>query len=385
MNVLENQNSKSPPPSNNLNELPSKTFKLKEFELKIFQGEKSIICHTTEIEDLTATIYKAELDLDELYNLNSLFKAFDSIEKVFTRFFQKLDQSKIVIKKEENKINLSIIIEFMGEKNEAKIILIPEETTIDNIVMKLCEKVKEIDILKRENENIKREFIEYKSYIEDKNKELDSLIKKESQSLKYNIEFYNGEYIEMTSEEYNKLNEKVAKFKETIDTFIMKYNELYLIKTGIQKKLKKKVKKFTLLFRASNNGFSSSNFHSYCDGKSNTLILVETSSGRRFGGFTDAQWAQNSNWRAGGNGFIFSLDNKEIYYNKDSNYNIYCHSSYGPYFGSGADFYLSNNCNVNTSSENSGSSYDTNGKKYALTGYQNFLVKDYEVYQLELE
>lgn len=80
--------------------LSSKTFKLKDFELKIIKGEKSIIYHTIELEDLTATLYKAELSLDDLYNLNSLFRAFNTIEKIFNGLFQKLDESKIVIKKE---------------------------------------------------------------------------------------------------------------------------------------------------------------------------------------------------------------------------------------------------------------------------------------------
>ena len=191
--------------------------------------------------------------------------------------------------------------------------------------------------------------------------------------------------MELTSEEYNKLKAKISKFKETIDTYIIKYNELNLIKTGVQKKLNKKIKIYSLLFRASINGFSSSNCHSYCDGKSNTFILVEATTGRRFGGFTDVQWEQSSSWKTGSNGFIFSLDNKEIYYNKDSNYNIYCCSSYGPYFGSGAEFQISNNCNTNQNSENLGSSYATNGKQYALSDSNNFLVKDYEVFHLEFE
>lgn len=79
------------------------------------------------------------------------------------------------------------------------------------------------------------------------------------------------------------------------------------------------------------------------------------------------------------------MDHKEIYYNKNSSYNIYCNSSYGPAFGGGMDFYINNNCNTSSSSENSGHSYETNGKKYALSGYSDFLVKDYEVYQLKLE
>ena len=80
------------------------------------------------------------------------------------------------------------------------------------------------------------------------------------------------------------------------------------------------------------------------------------------------------------------MDNNEIYYNKDSNYNIYCSSNYGPTFGGGYDFHISNNCDKNNNSyDNSGHSYDTKGKKYALAGTYNFYVEDYEVYKIELE
>ena len=80
------------------------------------------------------------------------------------------------------------------------------------------------------------------------------------------------------------------------------------------------------------------------------------------------------------------MNDKEIYYNKNSSYNIYCGSSNGPTFGGGSDFYLCDNCNtINSSYDNSNHSYDTYGKKNALAGTLNFCVKDYEVYQLELE
>ena len=45
MNKTQKSNLNSAPPGINLHELPSKTFKLKDFELIIFQGEKSIIFH----------------------------------------------------------------------------------------------------------------------------------------------------------------------------------------------------------------------------------------------------------------------------------------------------------------------------------------------------
>ena len=365
MSIQEKSNSSCAPPEKNLNELPSKTFKSKVYELKIFQGEKTIIFHTTEIQDLSGTLYKAELTLEELYKLNDLFNSFKSIEKIFTRFFKKLDESKIVIKKEENKINLTFIIEFMGDKDEAKISLIPEQANIENTVMKLCDKVKEIDILKKE-------FYDYKNYAEKKIKELEN----ENQNLKNNIELYNRVYLSP---------EEIIDFKEkNIDSHILKGYELYLIEKGVLNNLNKKVKKYTLLFRATRDGFRASNFHSKCDGKSNTVTLVETITGRRFGGFTDAQWDQSSNYKTGSNGFIFSLDKNEIYYNKNNSYNIYGNSSYGPTFGGGHDFYINDSCNSNNSGENSGHSYETNGKKYTLTGNSSFLIQDYEVYQLEL-
>ena len=389
MITLKEMDSIKSPPVKKLNELPSKTFKLKDFELRIFQGEKSIIFHITEKEDFTATLYKAELNIDELIKLNRrIFSSFNSVEEVFTDFFKVLEESKIIITKEENKINLTINVEFLG-KHEVKIILIPEQSSIDNIVMKLCDKVKEIDSLNKiieEQKNIiekqQKEFNDYKNLSESKFKELIELIKKESENLKYNIEYNNCVYL--NSDKIIKYKAELVKLKETIDSHIMKYNGLNLIETGIKNRLNKKITKYRLLFRASENKYKASNFHSKCDGNNNTVTLVKTKNGKIFGGFTDAKWDQSSSYKSGSNGFIFSLDNNEIYYNKNSSYNIYGVSGYGPYFGSG-DFYISDNCKTNNSNENMGNSYENNGKKYALTGYSNFLVEDYEVFQLELE
>ena len=84
-------------------------------------------------------------------------------------------------------------------------------------------------------------------------------------------------------------------------------------------------------------------------------------------------------------GFLFSLDNKEIYYNKKNDYDIYCYSDKGPAFGGGHDLFIDDNCNKdNENYDNSDHSYNT-GKKYALAGSKYFYVEDYEVYQLDLE
>ena len=376
-------------PGKNLNELPSKTFKLKDFELKIFQAENSIIVHVTENKDYSNTLYNAELSLDELVKLNRrIFRAFESIEDVFTEFFKTLGENNITIKKEENKINLTIIYEFLGTQ-EAKIILNPKKPSAEETIPKLCDKVKEIDSLnliideqKKTIDKIKKEFNDYKNYAENKFKELEALIKKESENLKYNIEYNDCYYL--NSDEVNKYKVEFPKFKENVNSDIMKYFDLNLIETGIKKKQNKTIKKFTLLFKASRDGYSSSNFHSKCDGKENTLILVETTNRRRFGGYTECQWDQSNSYKTGPYSFIFSFDNKKIYYSKNGSNSIYGYSDRVA-FGSGHDIYICNGCNSNNSSENLGNSYENDGKKYPLTGSNNFLVSDYEVYLLELE
>ena len=48
--------------------------------------------------------------------MKKIFKQFDSIEEAFNLFFKVLDETKVNIKKKDNKINLTFIIEFMGKK-----------------------------------------------------------------------------------------------------------------------------------------------------------------------------------------------------------------------------------------------------------------------------
>ena len=142
------------------------------------------------------------------------------------------------------------------------------------------------------------------------------------------------------------------------------------------------IKEYRLLFKGKRDGFRSKDFHSKYDNKSYTISFVKK--GRRFGGFTDVEWDQSNIWKKGSNSFIFSLDNNEIYYNKNSNYNIRCNSNYGPTFG-GNDFLISDNCDKNNSYDNSGDSHDTKEKEYALARRNHFYIEDNEVYKIELE
>lgn len=163
-----------------------------------------------------------------------------------------------------------------------------------------------------------------------------------------------------------------------IDSIIIKNKEINLIKEGIMKNFNKNIKGFELLLRGSRDGFEVKDFHSKCNGKDYTITFVETTKGKKFGGFTEETWDQSSDYKKGPKSFIFSLDNGEIYYNKGNRSSIFCYPSNdktGLAFGEGHDFKLFDKCNENSKSyDNSGKSFDTFGKAYPLIGENYFYV-----------
>jgi hypothetical protein len=68
--------------------------------------------------------------------------------------------------------------------------------------------------------------------------------------------------------------------------------------------------KWTLLYRATRDGFDSDDFHSKCDGHSNTLTIVKAKHSEFiFGGYTTVSWDDSSGDKSDPNAFIFSLTN----------------------------------------------------------------------------
>merc|ERR1712060_944334 len=140
-----------------------------------------------------------------------------------------------------------------------------------------------------------------------------------------------------------------------------------------------------LLYQASKDDDSSGNFHSRCDSKGETVVIVETTAGNMFGGFIDASWTSSSGYSSSSRAFLFQLRPAMKRYNKKngSNYGIYRHSSYGPTFGSGHDLHIFSNCmDYATSYTTGGNAYDV--PTYELNGGERFFrVKDYVVVQAE--
>ena len=150
--------------------------------------------------------------------------------------------------------------------------------------------------------------------------------------------------------------------------------------------------KWTLLYRASEDGFGAKDFHSKCNGKSKTLTIIKADgSSNIFGGFTAEAWDSSGLYKDDPNTFIFSLVNK---YNKPIKMNVRnsefafgLNSDVGLAFGK-YDIFIASNSNSNTNSHsNLGDSY--NHPEYAketdkalnfLAGSHTFKVSEMEVH-----
>ena len=146
-------------------------------------------------------------------------------------------------------------------------------------------------------------------------------------------------------------------------------NNIELITNWIKETINKKLIKFELIFKMSENGTKSEDFHKYCDKKGPTLTLVKTTKNKIFGGFTPLNWLS----KGGGindqtnKTFIFSLNLKKKYNMiKKNDRGIYCSNNYGPNFGD-CDFDLKENMKLGETYANSTCNFLSN-ENLELTG-----------------
>ena len=135
----------------------------------------------------------------------------------------------------------------------------------------------------------------------------------------------------MSLPDINKYISKAS--KNFLDGIIKKEKDKNLIFSWINPNIEKISAK--LIYSAQNDGDDSSIFHKLCDNINlPTLVIVESTDGKIFGGYTKKSWAGNCH-KKDPNAFIFFLDKrqKEEFPLKD--YSIYCNPSYGPTFGTG--------------------------------------------------
>lgn len=99
---------------------------------------------------------------------------------------------------------------------------------------------------------------------------------------------------------------------------------------------KQNIKGLNLVYRASQNKFSTQEFHRICDQIPNTLTIIETEYGTVIGGFTPLPWnTSKKHWAAdkSGQSFMYSLDLREKFTLNLTQFAIACNPEKGPIFG----------------------------------------------------
>lgn len=89
---------------------------------------------------------------------------------------------------------------------------------------------------------------------------------------------------------------------------------------------------YNLIFKATIDGDKADAFHNVCDQYNNTLVLIKTDKGRRFGGFTYEKWEGEDVNKIDNRAFIFSLDKKKVFPIKKGEEAIGCYKLNGPDF-----------------------------------------------------
>ena len=166
-------------------------------------------------------------------------------------------------------------------------------------------------------------------------------------------------------------------------TIIREKSELEMIVNKINK-YNREIK-IDLIYKASVDTDRASAFHYNCDNAKNTIVLIESTNGRRFGGYTSQSWEGDGVNKRDLNAFIFSLDKMETYDVIPEKEAIGCYPDFGPVF-LGCQIRIYDNCfSQGGSTFERGVSYLTN-EDYELTGGEKlFRVKEIEVYEVKFE
>ena len=253
---------------NNIIEKKIKGIDNKLYKLLIIKENDEIIIKSNIINDIFDNQYILNINLIQFYNINIIFKEYKSINDIYIKYFNNIKEEDIKINLENNKIKLKY-------KEEINIILEQNKLNIENIIMKLCNKIKEIDNInnemnkiKIENNNLKDKIINNDNNINLIKNEINNLKEiinkneEEKKRLEGEIKNKNNEIIEIINNKYNELNalinnNKNIQNKKFNNKFLNKENEIKNLIKGDIKVINNKINesenikyKYSLFFMA---------------------------------------------------------------------------------------------------------------------------------------
>lgn len=143
--------------------------------------------------------------------------------------------------------------------------------------------------------------------------------------------------------------------------------------------------RFNCLYRGSEHGDSAEEFHRRCDNARRTMVLVETTDGKRFGGFTQESWGGQKEKRFDDSAFVFKIPdygNAECFDVVPGKEAIAAYKYAGPCF-CGCQIRIYDRFRSDGGSTfKQGVNYQTRSDFELTDGQQTFGVNDVEVYEV---
>ena len=239
------------------------------------------------------------------------------------------------------------------------------------------ENIKAKNIIGQQNNDKSQEIINKlieENNIYKKKVEENELLKKQIEEIQYQLQMNHERQIE---EDYDQGNEVKGEIIHDI-------KELELITKKINQEIDKKII-INLLYKASVDSDRAAAFHEKCDQAQNTIVLVETKDGKRFGGFTTCSWSGNCVDKNDPQAFIFSFDKMKTYDNIPGDEAIGCYPKFGPIF-LGCQIKIFDNAFTKGGTTFEKELNFNTEEDYELTGgNRSFEVKDIEVYEVVIE
>ena len=226
----------------------------------------------------------------------------NSISQEKTNINEKLNDS-------DDKLSKSLTIEqkiknnFGTETNNSN-----NNTNINNFNFNFENNNKKIDVTPKMNKSFTKK-------VKEKDKDKDNSNTK-------------GKEIEKTKIKNQRFNSKIITNVEDLD----------LIARGLVKDDLESLKNlrvgYKLIYRASEHGEESEDFHERCDDIEGTLTIIKTKEGNIFGGYTSLSWdPEEEAEKKDEDAFVFSLNLEKLYFESGKkDYSIFCDKSKGPCF-----------------------------------------------------
>jgi len=312
--------------------------------------------------------------INPMYEMNSkilqTIKNDDEFEKKES-YKEKLEVNNVLSEYDINQINIDIKDPSSYHENNFNC------KKIDKIDSKSKDKDFESILIKTN----KKKNIDKKSLYEDK-----YINKKKENNMELNPAKNNLIVkIELDNNFLSENKTQISYISDYEKSMIIDDKELEFIINAISLKVKKTVKKLYLCYRATSDGDKAISFHEKCDRLKNIIILISTSNGKKFGGFSSESWDSNSQefWKKDKDAFIFSLSNYKIYGIIKPERALFCHKDYGPIFGNGEILIPDNFFLTPSTCLEKNFCYEMDGNSFPLSGIKEFYVTQLEAYKID--